>query len=143
NPGLFGYGLYMDVRTGVTLQESLTSRTTSYAVFHLVVTVVCTAWAVWRLRPLALLDAPVRAKPRAERRRWFRWRPRPGRHPLLWKEIWAEPGLTFNWFGKAILLLIVLASIIPAVWLAGDYFLRTASFLNGYDPDLGNSVNAW
>ena len=30
--------------------------------------------------------------------------PRPGRRPLLWKEIWAEPGLTFNWFGKAILL---------------------------------------
>jgi ABC-type transport system involved in multi-copper enzyme maturation permease subunit len=143
NPGLFGYGLYMDVRTGVTLQESLATRTSSYAVFHLLVTVVCVAWAVWRLRPLALLDGPVKAKPRAERRRWLRWRPRLGRHPLLWKEIWAEPGLTFNWFGKAILLLIVLASVIPAVWLAGDYFLRGASFLSGYVPELAESVNAW
>jgi ABC-type transport system involved in multi-copper enzyme maturation permease subunit len=143
NPGLFGYGLYDDVRTGVTLQESLATRTTSYAVFHLIVTLVCTGWAVWRLRPLALLDAPVKEKPRAERRRWLRWRPRPGRHPLLWKEVWAEPGLTFNWFGKAILLLIILASVIPALWLAGDYFLRGASFWDGVIPDLASSVNVW
>jgi ABC-type transport system involved in multi-copper enzyme maturation permease subunit len=143
NPGLFVHGLYQDVRTGVTLQESLASRTSSYAAFHLIVTVVCTAWAVWRLRPLALLDGTVKAKPRAERRRWLRWRPRPGRHPLLWKEVWAEPGLTFNWFGKAILLLIILASIVPALWLAGDFLIRGADFWNSHIPELANSVNVW
>ncbi len=143
NPGLFCLGLREDVRTGITLQESLASRTGAYAAFHLIVAVVCTVWAVWRLRPLALLDGPAKAKPRAERRRWLRWRPRPGRQPLLWKEIWAEPGLSFNWFGKAILLLIILASIVPALWLVGDFLLRGANFMMSNIPELANSVNVW
>jgi ABC-type transport system involved in multi-copper enzyme maturation permease subunit len=143
NPGLFGYGLYKDVHTGVTLQDSLASRTVAYAAFHLIVTVVFTAWAVVRVRPLALLDGAVKPKPRSERRRWLRWRPRPGRHPLLWKEIWAEPGLTFNWFGKAILLLIILASLIPALWLVGDFLVRSGELWYAQAEQLEQSVNTW
>jgi ABC-type transport system involved in multi-copper enzyme maturation permease subunit len=143
NPGLFCLGLREDIRTGVTLQQSLVTRTSAYAAFHLIVTVVCTCWAVLRLRPLALLDGLVKAKPRTGRRWRFRWRPRPGRNPLLWKEVWAEPGLSFNWFGKAILLLIILASLVPALWLLGDFFLRGANFVESNIPELANSVNVW
>jgi ABC-type Na+ efflux pump permease subunit len=146
NPGLLVLGLMQDLRSGLTLQESLPARLSAYAVFHLLVTVVCTGWAVLRLRPLALLDGVVKVKPQKAARRWrLGWRPRVGRRALLWKEVWAEPGMTFNWFGKAILLLIVLASFVPAVWLVGDWLLRGADpglvFTNL--PDLASNVNVW
>jgi ABC-type Na+ efflux pump permease subunit len=143
NPGLFAFGLYGDVRTGVPLQESLTGRTSHYAIFHLLVTVIFTGWAVLRLRPLALLDGPVKAKPRRRWRWRLGWRPRPGRRPLLWKEVWAEPGLTFNWFGKAILLLIVLASFVPAVWLAADFVRRSGDSWEFTVPQLARPINVW
>src|SRR5581483_4250789 len=91
DPILTGLGLRNDVLSGLTLQESLAKRISAYAVFHLLVTAVFTTWAVLRVRPLALLDGPVREKARpAEGRRRFGWRPRLGRQPLLWKEVWAE-----------------------------------------------------
>jgi ABC-type transport system involved in multi-copper enzyme maturation permease subunit len=146
NTGLAVLGLREDLQGGLTLQEALPARLSAYAAFHLLVAAVCTGWAVLRLRPLALLDGVVKATPRVKGRWWrFRWRPRPGRRALLWKEVWAEPGLSFNWFGKAILLLIVLASFVPAVWLAGALLLQHAQHGTGLSDwqAFGESVNAW
>src|SRR5581483_1772903 len=87
---------------------------------------------------------PVKVKaPTAERRWRLGWRPRVGRRALLWKEVWAEPGMTFNWFGKAVLLLIVLVSFVPALWLAGDFLLRFAEHGYWLWDDLGHDVNVW
>jgi ABC-type transport system involved in multi-copper enzyme maturation permease subunit len=128
NPGLLCLGIRDDLRASVTLPAALAVRARDYAVFHLLVTVVGTGWAVLRLRPLALSDGAVPVKARRIVGRWrLGWRPRLGRRALLWKEIWAEPGLTFNWFGKAILLLIVLASLLPALWLTAAFLLDNES----------------
>jgi ABC-type transport system involved in multi-copper enzyme maturation permease subunit len=146
NPGLLCLGLVEDLRSGMTLQQALPARLGAYAVFHLLVIAVCTGWAVQRLRPLALLDGVAKVKPRAaRRRRRFGWRPRLGRRPLVWKEVWAEPGMTFNWFGKAVLLLIVLASSVPGVWLAGAFFVEHVERGTGSGNwrDFAESVNVW
>jgi ABC-type transport system involved in multi-copper enzyme maturation permease subunit len=144
NPGLLCLGVWEDMRTGMTLPASVAARTGSYVAFHLLVAIVCTGWAVLRLRPLALADGPVKAKAPKARRRWrLGWRPRVGRKALLWKEIWAEPGMTFNWFGKAVLLLIVLVSFVPAVWLAGDFLLRFAEHGHWLWEELGHDLNVW
>jgi ABC-type transport system involved in multi-copper enzyme maturation permease subunit len=124
NPGLLCLGIRDDLRTGVTLPAALAVRARDYAVFHLLITAIGTGWAVLRLRPLALSDGAAPAKLHRTGGRWrLGWRPRLGRRVLLWKEIWAEPGMTFNWFGKAILLLIVLASLVPAIWLIVGFWL--------------------
>jgi len=147
NTGLLCLGLRDDLRTGVTLPAALAARMGPYVVFQLIVTLVFTSWAVLRFRVLALADGPVKAKPPAKgrRRRWS-WRASVGRRALLWKEVWAEPGLTFNWFGKAILLLIVLVSLIPAVWLIADFCLagvRDGFFGFKALEMLGHDVNIW
>jgi ABC-type transport system involved in multi-copper enzyme maturation permease subunit len=143
DPILLALGLREDLATGVTLQCALAARTGAYAAFHLSVIVVFTSWAVLRVRSLALLDGPAKAKPPTERRWRFGWRPRLGRHPLLWKEVFADRGLSFNWFGKAVVLLIMLASFVPAVWLAGDFALEWARTGIFRPAQLGHSVNQW
>jgi len=144
NPGLLCLGLRDDLRSGLTLPAALAARMSGYVVFQLLVTVVFTGWAVLRFRALALADGPVKARPQpSERRRRFSWRPSVGRRALLWKEVWAESGMSFNWFGKAILLLIVLASFVPAVWVAATFLI---DLVRTDYPDLerlGRSVNVW
>jgi ABC-type transport system involved in multi-copper enzyme maturation permease subunit/uncharacterized membrane protein YqaE (UPF0057 family) len=144
NPGLLCLGIRDDLRAGITLPASVSARTGAYLAFHLLVTVVCTGWAVLRLRPLALADGPVQARTKKAGRRWrFGWRPRLGRRALLWKEVWAEPGMTFNWFGKAVLLLIVLVSFVPAAWLGGAFLVRYFEHGHWFWQDLAASVNTW
>jgi ABC-type Na+ efflux pump permease subunit len=144
NPGILCLGLREDLRTGMTLPDALAARMGGYLVFQLLVTVLFTSWAVLRFRALALNDGPAKARPQPrERRRFFFWRPAVGRQALLWKEIWAESGMSFNWFGKAILLLIVLASFIPAVWLVATFVIGLLK--NGYPnlEELGHNINLW
>jgi ABC-type transport system involved in multi-copper enzyme maturation permease subunit len=143
NGGLLCLGLRNDLLTGVTLQESLSARMSGYILFQLLVAVVGTGWAVLRLRPLALVEGAVKSRP-ATRRGWrLGWRPRVGRRALLWKEIWAEPGMTFNWFGKAVVLLIVLVSLVPALWIVGDFVYRHAEHGAWFWRDLAQNVNIW
>jgi ABC-type transport system involved in multi-copper enzyme maturation permease subunit len=117
-------GLRQDLLAATPLQVALPARLRAYAVFHLLVFVASTAWAVARLRALALQDTHAREaprKPKEARRRWAWWRPSLGRRPLVWKEVWAERGLSFNWFGKAVVVLIVLCSFLPALWIGGKF----------------------
>ncbi len=146
NTGILCLGLRDDLRSGSTLPAALAARVGPYLVFQLLVTLILTGWAVGRFRDLALANGPVKTKPAAGagRRRWS-WRMPPGRRALLWKEIWAEPGLVVNGFGKAILLLIVLASLVPALWLIGDFLL--SGVRNGLvafsTVELARDTNRW
>ncbi len=120
NPALAVLNLRQDLVTGTSLQAALTARFKSYALVHGLIIVVCLGWSVLRVRALALGDMHVKQTPKA-RVKERRWRPRPGRRPLVWKEVFAERGLSFNWFGKAIVVLIVLVSFLPAAWLGGRF----------------------
>jgi ABC-type transport system involved in multi-copper enzyme maturation permease subunit len=93
-----------------------------YAVFHGVVTVVCTGWAVLRLRGVALKQTRGRRKKLA----WNagrRERPYTGDQPMVWKEVTLDPGLQLNWFGRIAILLLILASFVPPIWF-GVYFFQ-------------------
>src|SRR5207253_900384 len=66
-----------------------------------------------------------------------------GRQPMLWKEVFAEPGLAFSWFGRAIVAVIIAVSFAPAVWIAGE-FLLTYFSRGTFDGDrLSHAVNLW
>jgi ABC-type transport system involved in multi-copper enzyme maturation permease subunit len=141
------------VAAGLALDAEVPGLLHTYTLFHGAVAVVCGAWAVARLRAAALV-APHRHAVRAGRRAWYRFRPRIGRDPVLWKEVFAEPGLTFTRFGRILVGLIVLASFIPAVWLGGqfviDYWYPTPvnqpwlAVSRAYIWDqLGLAINQW
>jgi ABC-type transport system involved in multi-copper enzyme maturation permease subunit len=109
-----------------------------YALFHGALALISVTWAVRRLRIVALglgaSNRTVAVKRRSFARitgissrmggLWpsFHWlRPRLGRSPMLWKEISAEPGMAFNWFGKAIVAVIIFVSFAPPLWLGAIY----------------------
>ena len=72
----------------------------------------CATLAVLRLRPVALRQ-PERVAPRVPGRLY---RPRVGRLPMIWKELFIEPGFRLNWVGRLVAALAVLLSLAPAVY---------------------------
>jgi ABC-type transport system involved in multi-copper enzyme maturation permease subunit len=130
---------------GTSLTTILPEVLWSYAAFHGLVTVICTGWAVARMRALAL-SPPRRRRIRPRLHLAPHWlRPKLGRQPMVWKEVFAEPGLRFNWFGRIIVALIVLVSFAPAVWIVGQFVLLLISGpANGHMWDeLADTVNRW
>lgn len=124
-----------------------------YAWFHLPIAMLFTLVAVTRLRIVAMREATrqtARRKSAGKRQRPSWWRPRVGRRPMTWKEICIEPGFAFNWFGKTIFGLIILASFIPAVWIVVDLYLafrgvalRQGGFSRTFWLQLAGRVNDW
>jgi ABC-type transport system involved in multi-copper enzyme maturation permease subunit len=87
-----------------------------YAAFHGTVFVGFTVWAVARLRALAVRQT------QASSRRGFwlrRRRKRPAIFdpPMIWKEVFAEGGIRFNWLGRIVVLLVAVATLLPGVLL--------------------------
>lgn len=103
---------------GTALTSILPGLVERYALFHGLLAAVAIVWSVRRLRVVGL--RPRRAKLKKERvvRSWHWFRPHLGRQPMLWKEIYAEPGMAFNLFGKAIVGIIILVSFVPPLWVA-------------------------
>ncbi|HKW86625.1 MAG TPA: ABC transporter permease subunit, partial [Nitrospiraceae bacterium] len=90
--------LEADVATGKDLTLVVPGLVRNYALFHIVLAVVCVAWAVARLRTLGLRHSTTAVRPIA-RRAGFRIRPRVGGFPVIWKEVFVERGLRLNWIG--------------------------------------------
>jgi ABC-type transport system involved in multi-copper enzyme maturation permease subunit len=96
------------------LEETLPEALRGYAIFHALIFVVCAGWAVLRLRVVAMSETYGKAKkpPLLVR---LRVRPPVGQLPMLWKEIFAEPGFRLNVFSRIVLGVLVLGSFVPAV----------------------------
>jgi ABC-type transport system involved in multi-copper enzyme maturation permease subunit len=90
--------LEADVAKGLDLARTVPALVRNYALFHLLLAGFCSTWAVVRLRRLALRQSTAAARP-VSRRAVFGIRPRVGRLPMTWKEIFVEPGLRVNWIG--------------------------------------------
>jgi ABC-type transport system involved in multi-copper enzyme maturation permease subunit len=132
------------------LSSVLPSAMRDYIIFHGALACICIAWAALRMRALAL-----RQKHQARRRRADRWKPKIGRQPMLWKELFVERGLGFNRFGRLLVVLMILVSILPAVWLLvglyGDIALvygRRSYAWQGLGRShawerLGPAINTW
>ena len=107
---------------GTPLTSIIPGLLVRYALVHGLLSLICTAWAVWRLRAVALRTPRrkvVVVERYAQAKRRFvlplpggltfygivpRLRPRLrlwlGRQPMVWKEVFAEPGMSFGWVGR-------------------------------------------
>jgi ABC-type transport system involved in multi-copper enzyme maturation permease subunit len=152
NPAVAFSKLNAALDSNMPLAATLPPLVRDYALFHGLVAVICSTWAVLRLRAVAIRHGPRQMRRRSRRAR--RWRkPRVGRQPMLWKELFAEPGLPLNWFGRAIVALIILASFLPAMWLLGsavwwnpDPYAAESGFFSeysGYGSRLAEAFNRW
>jgi ABC-type transport system involved in multi-copper enzyme maturation permease subunit len=97
---------------GAAFADVLREVLTNYALFHLAAGTLCLGLAVYRLRPIALVQA---GENRGRRQMRVRRRPRIGSNPMRWKELHAERGWRFPLFVRLIVLAIVLFTFWPAV----------------------------
>jgi ABC-type transport system involved in multi-copper enzyme maturation permease subunit len=98
--------------TGV-LAPSLAGTLRDYALFHGFLTIGFTTWAAVRLRAVFLKQASC-VKQQSSAGRWLRQR-RVGNWPMVWKEVIVETGIRFNWFGRILMIILLLASLLPAL----------------------------
>jgi ABC-type Na+ efflux pump permease subunit len=138
-------------RGASTLNEVLPGVLTDYVVFHAVIVLICASWAVLRLRAIALKETYGKQQKSTIAVRLL-GRPAVGRRPMIWKELFAEPGLRFHWLGKVFVVVLVIASLLPAVIIIGRFIeeiLTRQSYSpkwRGYsDPygDLAQAMNIW
>jgi ABC-type transport system involved in multi-copper enzyme maturation permease subunit len=133
---------------GRTLADILPTLLRNYALFHGLLAVICAGWAVARVRAVALKQAHGKA-PRASLGVRLLGRPRVVDQPMIWKEVFAEPGLRFGWFGWTAIVLLVLASFIPPVIIYVQYLDRLSMPTRGLPPGwshwefLGREMNTW
>jgi ABC-type transport system involved in multi-copper enzyme maturation permease subunit len=111
------------VAAGTDLATEIPGLLRNYALFHGSVALACIVWAVLRVRAVALRQNLQRARASAIPGRWGR--PRVGRLPMIWKELFIEPGFRLNWLGWAVLLLAVFISLLPAAYIAADHLQGT------------------
>jgi ABC-type transport system involved in multi-copper enzyme maturation permease subunit len=95
-----------------------------YLLCHGLIAVVCAGWAIARLRVVALRQGT------GDRRRVVvgarrRIRPRVGLQPMVWKEVFVEPGFRLTGGGWVTVLSIVLISLLPGLWIVASYLANT------------------
>lgn len=138
------------VAGGGRLSDGLGTMLHNYTIFHCWVFVVCTVLAVARLRGVALKQAQGLAGGLYARiRLWFR----PGLRgrPMLWKEVFVEPGVRYGWLGRVLLILLVLLSFAPALWLWTEYSAEVQQIVEGAKSagsplpaeKLAQGINMW
>jgi ABC-type transport system involved in multi-copper enzyme maturation permease subunit len=114
--GLVRLGEATHSNTPGEFAATLLSVLGNFAIFHGLVAVVTSTWAVIRLRRVALKEGTGRTAKLPWTARLFH-RPNVGGQPMVWKELFAEPGLRFNWLGRAIIGLLVFLSFVPALFI--------------------------
>lgn len=130
--------LEAEVAKGTDLALVVPRLVRDYALFHLSVAVLCSVWAVVRLRVLALRQSTA-IIPRASAQAGFGVRPRVGRLPMIWKEVFIEPGLRLNWIGWLIFSVLFLLSFYLFVGDSG--FFDDLLGRRGYRNNVGS--NRW
>ena len=109
--------LQAEVNSGGDLAKVVPTLVRNYALFHIPLTIACSAWAVARLRVLALKQSTETATQTSERAGFairppsFSIRPRVGRLPMIWKEVFVEPGLRLTWLGWLAFFVLFLLSL--------------------------------
>src|SRR5438270_103244 len=68
---------------------------------------------------------------------------------MVWKELFAEPGLRFNWLGRAVIAMLVFLSFVPVFFIlynvgnrpwSGDYWDELSMYMNIYARLTGTLV---
>jgi ABC-type transport system involved in multi-copper enzyme maturation permease subunit len=111
---------------GLLLEQVLPGLIGKYALLHALLAVFTVSWAVVRMRAVAMTESIQWTRKR--RQSWWKLRPPVRGKPMLWKEINLESGLGFNKLGRIVLVLIILASFLPALWIAYHYFFADVPY---------------
>jgi ABC-type transport system involved in multi-copper enzyme maturation permease subunit len=113
-----------------------------YALFHGLAGLACLGWAALRLRAVALRE-DVQRSPKVKGAEGGAGRSRSvGRHPMIWKEVFAEGGLRLNRLGKVVVGLLFVASFSPVAFYLWEYFRpRFFSYAGGWER-LSRHINA-
>ncbi|MBL8799012.1 MAG: ABC transporter permease subunit [Planctomycetia bacterium] len=119
----------MGLDRGQLLSDLLPDMLRDFAIFHGLIALTTTVLAVLRLRRVALKETYGENQKLALHWRIF-GRPGVGNQPMLWKEIFAEPGLRFRWLGKIMLGILVLLSFLPICFIFLEFY-RSAAWMNG------------
>jgi ABC-type transport system involved in multi-copper enzyme maturation permease subunit len=106
---------------GQTLADMLPETLRNFALFHGLLALATTTLAVLRLRRVALKETYGENRKLALHWRIF-GRPSIGNQPMLWKEIFAEPGIRLRWFGRISVLSLVALSILPVPFIVWEAF---------------------
>ncbi len=93
-----------------------------YILFHALAGTACIGWAMLRLRVLALREVVQRSTRIKGVRGRVGPRPRVGRHPMIWKEVFAEGGLRLNALGRIVAGVLFFMSFLPAIIILWVWF---------------------
>lgn len=96
----------------------------AYALFHGGLALLFSLWGTLVIRRVALRQRYARRCRAGRLSGLRRWIPM-SRNPILWKETFTEPGMVSNRFGRVLMLLIVLVSFVPALFIFYDHLLGT------------------
>jgi ABC-type transport system involved in multi-copper enzyme maturation permease subunit len=129
-------------RSGRSLNDLLPEVLRNYLIFHCLLALVCATWAVLRLRAIALKETYGKAQKLRLGVRLF-GRPAVGHRPMLWKEVFAEPGLRLHWLGRIVVALLVLASFVPLFFILDDFFEDWSRWRNSPYELLAANMNEW
>jgi ABC-type transport system involved in multi-copper enzyme maturation permease subunit len=119
---------------GGVMATSLPVMLRDYTLFHGFLALLFGTWAAMRLRAVFLKQVSRGKQISSAGRR--RKRRRVGNWPMVWKEIFAEPGLHLSWFSRILVLLLIIASFVPALIIiatfvpelfTGTYFSATTT----------------
>jgi ABC-type transport system involved in multi-copper enzyme maturation permease subunit len=109
NPILMLTDLVRLVAGGVPVAKAVWGALGDYALAHGVLMAVFVAWSTCRLR-IVFVKHTYGETPR-KRPRESRWSRRSvGNWPMIWKELIADRGFRFGWFGRTLLLLLIAGS---------------------------------
>jgi ABC-type transport system involved in multi-copper enzyme maturation permease subunit len=109
----------------------------NYALFQFLLSILCLGWAIYRLRPQALMEASE--VPRV-RRRLFSILPRPrvGQLPMIWKEVFVERGFRLHWLARMVVVLLIIVSFLPVVGIVMSSLFYRFSW-----QDFREGMNIW
>jgi ABC-type transport system involved in multi-copper enzyme maturation permease subunit len=136
NAGNLGYALIIvgDSMKRGNLGDVLPDLLRDYALFHGTVTILCAAWAVLRLRAIALRETEVKRKAKMVSR------PAVSDAPMLWKEIWAEPRMRMGWFARILVGLLVGSSFLPVAIIWYEYVTEPRPWRAHW---ISEAMNVW
>jgi ABC-type transport system involved in multi-copper enzyme maturation permease subunit len=107
---------------GTSLAGAIGSLLPRYLVFHVLVGLISTTWAVARVRRIALRQLGQGRLPEIPKR-GRRIRPPVRVLPMVWKEVFADPGFRLTKTGRVAVGLLVVLSLAPAGWMLYQYLL--------------------
>jgi ABC-type transport system involved in multi-copper enzyme maturation permease subunit len=141
-PGLWG---------GAPLDALVPPALRNYAIFHGLLALGCTVWAVLGLRRIALREASEKPKQDSLVVRLL-GRPRVSNQPMIWKEVFAESGLqvrgVLRWLVRLLVAALVIVSFLPVVFIVANFIDDLGSPRYGRsfsDPwsELRLAMNIW